>query len=148
MGIEFLLSAGKIKTAFQKDNETGMKQLGQTAVKGAGNAAGWALGEAAGKWAFAKWGAKLGSKVHPLFGTLIGGVVGLVGGGLGMWLAGKGTNKLVGQDVADDIEAKNLASTQEGQVQLLQNTAQRMQKGENVSSSAQQAVQKAMALYA
>lgn len=145
MGIEFAMSWGKIRTAFEKDSETGWKQLGQTTVKAAGNAAGWAVGEAAGKWAFAKIGAKLGSKVHPLFGTLIGGAVGLIGGGLGMWLAGKGTNKLVGQDVADDLEAKKLASTQEGQVQLLQNTMQRMQAGEKVSLEAQQTVQKLMA---
>jgi len=148
MGIEFLLSFGKIKTAFQKDNETGMKQLGQTTVKAAGNAAGWAVGEAAGVWAFTKWGAKIGSKVHPLLGTLIGGAVGLIGGGLGMWLAGKGTNALVGQDVADDIEAKKLAKSQEGQVQLLQNTMQRIQKGEKVSADAQMAVQKLMQQYA
>ena len=148
MGIEFLMSLGKIKTAFQKDNETGMKQLGQTTVKAAGNAAGWALGEAAGLWAFTKLGASVGTAFGPGIGTLIGGVVGLVGGGLGMWLAGKATKALVGQDVADDIEAKKLAQSQEGQVQLLQNTMQRMQSGEKVSATAQQAVQKIVAQYA
>ena len=127
---------------------TGMKQLGQTTVKGIGAAAGWTLGEAAGKWAFAKWGAKIGSKVHPLLGTLIGGAVGFVCGGIGMWLTGKGTRAIIGQDVADDIEAKKLAKSQEGQVQLLQNTMQRIQKGEKVSADAQQAVQKLMAQYA
>ena len=47
VAMEYMLDFGKIKTAFGQDNETGMKQLGQTVVKGAGNAAGWALGEAA-----------------------------------------------------------------------------------------------------
>ena len=148
MGIEFLLSFGKIKTAFEKDSETGWKQLGQTTVKAAGNAAGWALGEAAALWAFTKAGAAIGTAFGPGVGTLIGGAVGLIGGGLGMWLAGKATKALVGQDVADDIEAKKLANSQQGQVQLLQNTMQRMQSGEKVSPQAQQAVQKLMAQYA
>ena len=121
-----------------------MKQLGQTTVKGIGAAAGWTLGEAAGKWAFAKLGAKIGSKIHPLLGTIIGGAIGFVGGSLGMCIAGKGTKALVGQDVADDIEAKKLAQSQEGQVQLLQNTMQRIQAGEKVSPEAQMAVQKLM----
>ena len=120
----------------------------QTAVRGAGNAIGWALGEAAGLWAFTKLGASIGTAVGPGIGTLIGGAVGLIGGGLGMWLAGKATKALVGQDVADDIEAKKLAQSQEGQVQLIQNTMQRMQSGEKVSAQAQQAVQKMMSLYA
>ena len=148
MGLEFLMSLGKIKTAFEKDSETGLKQLGQTTVKGAGNAAGWALGEAAATMVYAKYGAKIGAKFGGVWGAAIGGAVGLIGGGLGMCLAGKFTKRLVGNDVADDIEAKKLASTQEGQVQLLQNTMQRIQKGEKVSANAQQSVQKAMALYA
>ena len=154
MGIEFLMAAlleKKFTKAFDADKENakngvktnyGWTQIGQTTVKATGNAAGWALGEAAGMWAFTKWGAKIGSKVHPLLGTLIGGAVGLVGGGLGMWLAGKGTKALVGDDVANKIEAKNLASTQEGQVQLLQNTMQRIESGEKVSAQAQMAIQK------
>ena len=144
MGLEILMGVGKIKTAFEKDNETGMKQLGQTLVKGAGNAAGWAIGEAAALWAFTKAGAAIGTAFGPGIGTLIGGAVGLVGGGLGMWLAGKCTKALVGQDVADDIEAKKLAKSSEGQVQLLQNTMQRIQSGEKVSPEAQMAVQKLM----
>ena len=144
VGMEYMMDFGKIKTAFGQDNETGMKQLGQTTVKGIGAAAGWTLGEAAGKWAFAKLGAKIGSKIHPLLGTIIGGAIGFVGGSLGMCIAGKGTKALVGQDVADDIEAKKLAQSQEGQVQLLQNTMQRIQAGEKVSPEAQMAVQKLM----
>lgn len=146
-GLELLLSWDKIKTAFGKDSETGMKQLGQTTVKAAGNAAGWALGEAAGLWAFTKLGASIGTALGPGVGTVIGGVVGLIGGGIGMWLAGKATKSIVGQDVADDIETKKLAQTNEGQAQLLQNTMQRIQSGEKVSLQAQQAVQKILAQY-
>ncbi len=140
--IELLTNFDKIKTAFSKDSSTGMKQTSQTIVKATGNAAGWALGEAASTWAFTKWGAKIGSKIHPVVGTLIGGVVGLVGGSLGMWLTGKLTNGLVGKDVADDIKAKELASTSEGQMQLLQNTIERIQSGEKVSPEALATVQK------
>ena len=147
-GLELAMNFGKLKTAFQEDSTTGMKQLGQTSIKAAGNAAGWALGEAAGLWAFTKLGASVGTALGPGIGTLIGGVVGLVGGGLGMWLAGKATNAIVGQDIADDIEARKLTQSQEGQVQLLQNTMQRMQSGEDVSPEAQMAVQKFAELYA
>lgn len=145
--MEILMNLGKIKTAFEKDSNTGMKQLGQTAVKGTGNAVGWALGEAASVWAFTKWGAKIGSKIHPILGTLIGGAVGVIGGTVGMCLAGKATKALVGQDVADDIDANKLAQTTEGQEELLKNTIERMQRGEKVSPEAQQAVQKIINQY-
>lgn len=147
-GIELAMGISKIKTAFEKDDKTGMKQLGQTTVKALGNAGGWALGEAAGIWASAAIGAKIGTLFGPGVGTAIGGLLGIVGGTVGMWLTGKATHALVGQDVADDIEAKKLAQSQEGQVQLLQNTMQRMQSGEKVSAQAQQAVQKLMTQYA
>ena len=143
--IELLTNFDKIKTAFSKDSSTGMKQTSQTIVKATGNAAGWALGEAASTWAFTKWGAKIGSKIHPVVGTLIGGAVGLVGGSLGMWLTGKLTKGLVGKDVADDIKAKELANTSEGQMQLLQNTIERIQSGEKVSPEAIATVQKLIA---
>ena len=64
--------------------------------------------------------------------------------------AGKSSllNRLVGQDVADDIEARKMANSSEGQVQLLQNTMNRIQNGEKVSLDAQMAVQKIMTQYA
>lgn len=146
--IELLMGYDKIKTAFSKDSDTGMKQLAQTSTKAIGNAAGWAVGEAAALWAFTKAGAAIGTALGPGIGTLVGGAIGLIGGGIGMLLAGKATNAIVGQDVADEIESQKLAQSNEGQVQLLQNTMQRMQKGENVSLEAQQAVQKLATLYA
>ena len=128
--IEIVTSFGKIRTAFSKDKETGMKQLGQTTVKAVGNAAGWAVGEAAATALGAKIGASIGTAVCPGLGTAVGAIVGLVGGSIGMWLAGKATNALVGEDVANKVEAENLKQTQEGQVQLLQFAAQKAQAGE------------------
>ncbi len=146
--VELLMGYDKIKTAFGKDSDTGMKQLTQTGVKAVGNAAGWAVGEAAALWAFTKAGAAIGTALGPGIGTVVGGAIGLIGGGIGMWLAGKATESLMGQDVADEIESQKLAQSNEGQVQLLQNTMQRIQKGEDVSLDAQQAAQKLATLYA
>lgn len=146
--VELLMGYDKIKTAFSKDNDTGMKQLGQTGLKAIGNTAGWAVGEAAALWAFTKAGAAIGTALGPGVGTLVGGAVGLIGGGIGVWLAGKATNAIVGQDVADEVETQKLAQSNEGQVQLLEHTMQRMQNGEKVSLEAQQAVQKLATLYA
>lgn len=145
LGLEFLGSIGKIKSAFNKDKETGWKQVGQTTVKGIGSAAGWAAGEALGTWGCAKLLAKLGTKVKPGLGTAVGAIVGMVVGSIGCWFTGKITNKIVGQDVGDKAQAEQLAQTEEGQVQLLQNTIQRMQKGEKVDPQAQRAVEKVLA---
>lgn len=128
-GIEIATNLGKIKTAFSKDNETGMKQLGQTTVKAVGNAAGWAVGEAAGIWAAAALGAKIGTCFGPGVGTVIGGLAGLIGGSIGMWLTGKATKAIVGEDVANKIEVDNMKKTVEGQKQLLTYTAQKAQEG-------------------
>lgn len=147
-GIELAMGIPKIQTAFAKDNETGMKQLGQTTVKALGNAGGWALGEAAGIWGSAALGAKIGTLFGPGVGTAIGGLLGIVGGTIGMWAMGKVTHEIMGQDVADDIDTKTLAQSTEGQVQLLQNTMARIESGEKVSAQAQQAVQKIITQYA
>ena len=143
------------KLKFLKENEqkgissnNGAKQLSQSVVKALGNAAGWTIGEAAGCAAFAKWGASIGTMFGPGVGTLIGGIVGLVGGGVGMALFDKITKVVVGRDVADDIEAEKLATTQEGQAQLLQYTVQQAQAGKNVPIDVQQATQKLIAQYA
>ena len=124
MGIEFLTSFGNIKSAFDKDTSTGMKQIGQTAVKGAGSAVGWAVGEAAGAALGAKIGASVGTAICPGLGTAIGAVAGLVGGSVGCWLMGKVTKGLVGEDVGAKVEIENMKKTAEGQLQLLQLTAQ------------------------
>ena len=58
------------------------------------------------------------------------------------------SNKIVGRDVADKIEAENLSKTPEGQVQLLQYTMQQAQAGKSVPVDVQQATQKLIAQYA
>ena len=148
LGMEYLTSAGKIKECFKKDKKTGFKQLGQTTVKGAGSALGWAAGEALGVWGTAKILAAAGTAIAPGIGTAIGAIAGMALGSIGCWLAGKITNKIVGQDVGDKVQAENMAKTQEGQVQLLQNTMDRIQKGEKVDPQAQAAIQKLIAQYA
>ena len=121
-GIEVLCGASNIKTAYAKDKEDkaagkecqnyGKKQLTQTIVKGAGNALGWAAGEAAGIWAAGALGAKIGTAFGPGIGTIIGGLAGMVGGAIGMWITGKATKALVGDDVANKITADNMLKTE------------------------------------
>lgn len=146
-GLELLSGIGKIKTAFSKDKETGMKQLGQTTVKAVGNAAGWALGEAAGTALGAKVGAAVGTAVCPGLGTAVGAVIGLIGGSIGMWLMGKATNALVGEDVANKVEAENLKTSEEGKAQLLQYTGQKAQEGK-LDAETSAAYQRLAAQYA
>ena len=146
--VEVVMNMGKIQTAFQVDKKTGYKQLGQTSVKAVANAGGWVLGEAAGIWASAKLGAAIGTAFGPGIGTAVGAVAGLLGGSIGMWLCGKAAKKIVGEDVANKIEAKNLAKTEEGQLTLVQNAMQGIQSGQQVSQPAQQGVQKILAMYA
>lgn len=148
LAIEYLTSMSKIRDSFEKDSKTGWKQLGQTTVKGLGSAAGWAAGEALGVWGTTKLLAAAGSAIAPGIGTAIGAVAGMIVGSIGCWLTGKITKKLVGQDVGDKVQAEKLAKTNEGQIQLLQNTATRMQNGEAVNPQAQAAVQKLFAQYA
>lgn len=153
-GVEMLMNIGKIKTAFNHDKENpngeklGMKQLGQTTVKAVGNTLGWAAGEAAGIWAATKLGASIGTAFGPGVGTVIGGVAGLIGGSIGMWLAGKATKSIVGEDVANKVEAKKLAQTPEGKAQLLTLVAEKAQKNEEVPQNVMFAAQNVAATLA
>ena len=142
--IEFLMSFGKIKTAFSKDKKSGWKQVGQSAVKSVAHAGGWVLGETAAIWAGAKIGATIGTAFGPGIGTAVGAVIGFIGGSIGMWCAGRAAKKLVGEDVANKIEAENLAKTEEGQVELLQHTAQRIKNREEVNPLVIEAAQKVL----
>lgn len=154
---EFALGGiGKIRKCRQKDKENrqngiksnyGSKQFVQTTVKGLGSGLGWCVGEGVGAWAFAKWGMKLGAKFHPAIGAAIGGVAGLVGGSIGMMLMGRVSQKFVGTDASEIIEAQEMTQTQEGQVQLLQTVAEKIKKGE-ASPEAQAALQKVLLQYA
>ena len=110
-GIEVLMKIPDIRIAFEKDSATGWKQIGQTSVKAAGNAVGWIAGEAAftaaSTWAIAEICAATGTAIAPGVGTAIGFVVGMIGGAIGCWLAGKATNAIVGDDVANEVRAEN-----------------------------------------
>lgn len=140
---DMIFSAGKIWNAFtHKDGgfEIGMKQIGQSAIKAAGNAFGWVAGKAAGGWAGAKLGALIGS-AYPGVGTAIGAVVGFIGGSLGMWAMGKVTKAVVGEDVASELEAKDKKSTPQGQKELLSFVVQKAQAGEKVPENVMLAAQ-------
>lgn len=151
-GIEFAAGLGNIRTAFEKDRENkengvktnyGMKQLGQTLVKGMGSGLGWGVGEAIGNWSFAKWGTKIGTKINPAIGAGVGGVIGLVGASIGTMILGRITKKMVGDDIGEKIKAEALTQTPEGQAQLLQGVYEKAKKGE-ASPEAQAALQKVL----
>jgi hypothetical protein len=141
MGIELFSNFEKIKTAYGKDSKTGNEQLGQSLIKGAGSTLGWFAGEAAGTWAMTTLGAKIGTMFGPGVGTAIGGLVGLIGGSIGMCLAGKATNAIVGQDVADTVTANNLKASTEGKTELLKYALEKVQAGEKVDPTTLQAAQ-------
>ena len=65
----------------------------------------------------------------------------MIGGSIGMWITGKLTQGVVGDDIATKIEADNLKKTPEGQVQLLQHTMEQIQSGKNVDPKTMQAAQ-------
>lgn len=136
---------GKIQAAFEKDKATGYKQLGQTAIKGAGSAIGWAVGEGLGAWAGAmaamKVGALAGSAVAPGVGTAIGAVAGLVGGSIGCWLMGKVTHKIIGQEAGTLAKVEKMKQSKEGQVELLTLTAQQAEEDKKLNPRTLQALQ-------
>ena len=152
---EFVFGLGNVKKAFAKDAENkengiktnyGLKQLGQTTIKGLGSGIGWGIGEALANFSFAKWGTKLGTKKLPCAGAGIGGVAGVVGGSIGMMILGRITKALVGENIGEKLEAQELAKTPEGQVKLLEAVYQKAQKGE-ASPEAQAALQKAISQF-
>ena len=132
----------------KKYDNAGWKQLGQTLVKSIGNAAGWGIGEGIGAWAGAKLGAWAGTAIAPGVGTAIGAVLGLVGGSLGMWLMGKVTHKLAGQDIAEKIKIDKMKATPQGQQELLQLTMQQAQDDKKLDSRTAQAIQNVYSVYA
>ena len=145
---EFLMDGGNIMAAFGQDSKTGCKQLGQTTVKAAGSIIGWTVGEGVGAWAGAKLGALAGSAICPGVGTAIGAVAGLIGGSIGCALLGKLTHALVGDDVGAKVQAKKMAKTPEGQVRLLQLTAQHAQEDKHLDPKVKQALNNVISQYA
>ena len=156
--IEILLNLNKIKTAKQRDAENaqrgqrtnyGAKQTKQTVLKAVSNSVGWMVGETLSIWAYAKLGASVGTAISPGLGSLIGAAIGMLGGSLGMWAAGKLINKpLIGDDVANKIEAQNMARTQEGQQELLKYTMEQAQKGKINDPTVNQALGQLLNSYA
>lgn len=142
---------GKIQAAFEKDKATGYKQLGQTAIKGAGSAIGWAVGEGIGVWAgglaAAKIGAMAGSAVAPGVGTAIGAIAGLVGGSIGCWLTGKITHKIIGQEAGTLAKVEKMKQTKEGQQELLQLTLPQALEDKKLNSRTAQALNNVAAFY-
>ena len=155
--IQVALEWGKVSTAKKKDAENaqagvktnyGGEQTKQTLLKAGANTIGWAIGETLGTWGFAKLGAKIGTAFGPGVGTAVGAAIGFVCGSIGSWLADKASKKALGDDVANKIQAENLAKTEEGQAQLLQYTVDRIQNGKEITPEAQVAIQQLMAQYA
>ena len=142
---------GKIQAAFEKDNATGYKQLGQTAIKGVGSAVGWAVGEGIGAWAgglaAAKIGAMAGSAVAPGVGTAIGAIAGLVGGSIGCWLTGKITHKIIGEEAGTKAKVEKMKRTAQGQQELLQLTLPQAMEDKKLSPRTAQALNNIASFY-
>ncbi|MBQ3311812.1 DUF3482 domain-containing protein [bacterium] len=127
-GISELL--GNIIPAFQLGTESGLKQLGKSAVKVAASGV--------GMWAGAKAGAAIGAAIGSVFpgvGTAIGGVIGgAIGGAVGMFLAEKASDAVMGKsevELAQEKEAENLAKQAKDDstvlTQLVGATSQKLQ---------------------
>lgn len=75
----------------------GMKQLGRSAIRAAGDALGWIAGEQIGVAA----GAAIGTAICPVVGTAVGGAIGAIGGFIGgcagSFVMGKVTKGLTGK---------------------------------------------------
>lgn len=147
MIFETIFNAGKIMTACQKDTKTGVEQTTQSLGKSALGTAGWCLGRAAGTWLGAKAGAAIGSMICPGAGTAVGALIGFTVGSVGMWAGHKLGNKIFGTDVADKVEAQEMAKTREGQTELLQFAVQKAQEGKT-DAGTNKIVYKALNAYA
>ena len=136
MLFETVFNAGKIMTAFQKDTKTGVEQTTQSLGKSAIATAGWCLGRAGGALLGAKVGASLGIAGGPA-GAALGALIGFTVGSIGMWAGHKLGNFLLGHDVADKVEAQNMAKTQEGQEELLRFAIEKAQEGKTDNKTSQ-----------
>lgn len=152
--LEILMNWSKVKTAQAEDEKNASmgietnyakKQKTQTITKGIANSVGWAAGETLGIWAYAKLGATVGTALGPGVGTAIGATIGFVCGSVGMWLASKTTKKIMGEDVANQIEAQNKMLTAEGQMELLNHAIEQAENGEKMDDTTRMAMEKAIA---
>ena len=65
-----------------------------------------------------------------------------------MWLGGKIGKGIVGKDVGQTALDKEMASTHNGQIQLIQFAYEKQQAGEKLDPKTQQALNHAISLYA
>lgn len=145
---EILGSAEQIKIAFEQDTTTGFKQLGQSLVKAGASAIGWQAGEALGVWGATKFTPMIAKRFGGKWATLIAALARPVGALAANWLSRKVAKSVVGEDVANKVQANQAATTNDGQQMIVQNIVERMQAGEQVDIQTQQALQKLMTMYA
>lgn len=126
---QFAVEIPNVITAFKKDTKTGLKQSGQSLLKAGVAWGSWTLGEAGGVLLGAKLGAAIGS-VCPGLGTAIGAVAGVVGGLLVSTFATWGIRKLVGDNVVNEVKSENLAKTDEGRLEIVQELMRQAEAGE------------------
>ncbi len=81
-----------VPTFKELGKEKGIKQIGKSAIKVAGDTFGFIAGQQAG----VAIGTAIGTAIFPGVGTAIGAVVGFIGGLAGSWAAGKLTKKITG----------------------------------------------------
>lgn len=146
--VEILGSVGQIKTAFEEDTTTGFKQLGQSIVKAGASALGWQAGEALGVWGASKLTPMIAKRFGGKWATVIGALARPVCALAANWLSRKTAKAIVGEDVANKIQANQAAATNDGQQMIVQNIVERMQAGEKVDLQTQQALQKLKTMYA
>lgn len=146
--LDLVGSFGKITTAFQEDTSTGFKQLGQSVVKAGARTVGWQAGEALGVLGANKLTPMIAKAVGGKWATVIGAIARPVCALATSWLSGKVARWIVGDDVANKVQAKKAAETPEGQQMMLQDIIARVQAGEKIDAPTQQALQKLMTMYA
>lgn len=144
--IQVLAELPNVITAFKKDTKTGLKQTGQSVIKAGVAWGSWTLGQAGGIWLGAKIGAALGSVV-PGLGTAIGAVTGVIGGLLVSTVANYFTRKAVGDNVVNEVKTENLAKTEEGKVEIVQELIRQAQAGEIEDKATLEIVQKMAKAY-
>ncbi len=97
-----------IPTFKELGTEKGIKQIGKSAVKVAGDTVGFIAGQQAG----VAIGTAIGTAICPGIGSAIGAGVGFVGGLLGSFVMGKVTKAIVGKserEIAKENQENNLA---------------------------------------
>ena len=144
-----------MKAGFEKDRKTGFKQLGQSVAKAGSSWGGYLLGETLGRWGGARLGAKIGAKLGTAFapgiGTAIGAVAGVILGTVASWGLRKLTNKIVGDNVANELITNNEISEtikdDEKRASFISNLTAQAAKDKDIDEETAAALKKAQELY-